>query len=206
MLHLWQHKVLEKHMQDQRWMLLVRVVSDLLQLRSWQCSNQPRQCSSLTSVSRTRPAKLSRAGQTLPQPQARILPRGFVIHNCRTYRAQFSEFTCMTSLHAASFLSYCFQMKTKQEYKTPSSCCNLFIYFGLFHFILLLTPCYYLLSPNEWCRCDCIQFLSTNKKSLLVCTVFSEQLWAPMHNWVWVRLVGADWWLGQVPLGKQVGL
>lgn len=97
-------------------------------------------------------------------------------------------------------------MKAKEKYKTPPHCSNLFIYFSLPHFILLLSPCYNLPSPNEWCRRDCFQFSATNKKSFLVCTTFSEQLRAPAHSWVWVRLVGADCWVGQVPLGKQVGL
>lgn len=88
------------------------------------------------------------------------------------------------------------KMENKPKYKTLQSCCSLFIYFGLFHFILPLTPCYYLLSPNEQHRYDYIQFSSTNKKRLLCFTIFSKQLWTPTRNWVWVRLVGVAWGAG----------
>lgn len=98
-----------------------------------------------------------------------------------------SEFPCVIPFHAASFPSLAFyEIKSKP---TPTSCCN----WCTFYLVLLLAPHCSALSPEQCCRWDCSQFASTNKKSLLGCTVLGSSCE------VWVRLVGAG------ALGRQVG-
>lgn len=89
-------------------------------------------------------------------------------------------------------LSAFYEIKPKQKH---ISCCNLCPDLSL---VLLLTPHFHLLSPKESCRCDCSQFASTNRKSLLVCALFGEQLRAlstpGLGRTGWGRLR-----MGQVP-------
>lgn len=51
-----------------------------------------------------------------------------------------------------------------------------------------------------------VRFSSTNQKSVLVCRVGGEQLWAPVLKWVWVRLVGAAWHEGRCLWLSRQGL